>query len=814
MGNMTAPSKDEKNDERKDPLETTSYAHLFAWATGLLLASTLWGFWDEARGRRPWKAYQEAFGEQAAVLLETQLAAGRRSLEESEVYENLSARFRAAVQEFNESSERTAISAELTEIERHTVELRKQFMDARGAFQAAAYRMEKTTDPGARAELLSEIKGLEASSDEVSKELELLDERKKGLRARLREMQSEIEGLRGQIAELEEPVRAVERRIAGIEARKVEIHQYVNPELRLIDRCTSCHVATTMPGFEELPQPFRSHREVVSSVPRNGNGNGPRDLLGLHDVEKFGCTTCHRGQGYATTTVEKAHGSVEHWPTPMLGGKTVEAGCVKCHLHEPYLKGASILNEGRRLTAELGCFGCHNFGPYLTVDERTQQIGPDLNGLKDKVDPAWLVRWIEKPRSFRPHTPMPDFRFTRREAEGITAYLWQNPGSGVVLSEVEPFDEAHVEEGQRLFETSGCLGCHRVEDKGNPYAPDLSRIGEKAHYSYIVNWVRAPHEVKPQTEMPFLNLQPEEAVKIAAYLSTRRSEVYHELTVDLEAPQLAARGRTLITMYNCHGCHLVPGFEDVEPLVPDIYTVGSNPIERFDFGLLEEEILNRGGLDGPREDVVKARELWIRAKLEDPRCYDRGKYKKDVERLRMPDFQLSPRQIDTLTTFLLGLTGERVPEAYRRVPTEVERAIQRGRVLYQTYRCYGCHGEEGAGNVVNPNYVKGTVPALNQVARVMMLYRPTDVGAVVDEIVKGVPLESLSDRPPVRRFSAVLAKYQILRDTIRRGSEAGRADPEGPEPPYHMPSWKDVLGSREMDDLMVYFLSRYPWDQR
>jgi hypothetical protein len=314
--------------------------------------------------------------------------------------------------------------------------------------------------------------------------------------------------------------------------------------------------------------------------------------------------------------------------------------------------------------------------------------------------------------------------------------------------------------------------------------------------------------------MPFLNLTPAEAAKVAAYLSTRRQQESEPDSVNLGNPELAAWGRTLITMYNCHGCHVVPGFEDAETLVPDIYTVGANPIERFDFGLLEEEILSSGGLESPRENVGKARELWIRNKLKDPRCFDKGKHKKDIERLRMPDFQLSSRQIEALTTFLLGLTGERVPENYRRVLSDADQAVSRGRVLYRTYRCYGCHGEEGAGNVINPNYVKGTVPALNQVARVMMLWSPKDVDAVIREIVKGVPLGSLVDRPPVRRFNAVLAKYQILRDTIRQGSPAGKADPEGPEPPYHMPSWKEILGSREVDDLMVYFLSVYPWENR
>ena len=33
--------------------------------------------------------------------------------------------------------------------------------------------------------------------------------------------------------------------------------------------------------------------------------------------QEFGCTSCHGGQGFATTTAG-AHGDVEHWDEPLL----------------------------------------------------------------------------------------------------------------------------------------------------------------------------------------------------------------------------------------------------------------------------------------------------------------------------------------------------------------------------------------------------------------------------------------------------------------------------------------------------------------
>src|SRR5262249_61984428 len=61
-----------------------------------------------------------------------------------------------------------------------------------------------------------------------------------------------------------------------------------------VDRCTSCHAGINKPGFEDQPNPWKTHphREV---------------LLGKHPTEKFGCTPCHNGQGPAVNSPEVPH---------------------------------------------------------------------------------------------------------------------------------------------------------------------------------------------------------------------------------------------------------------------------------------------------------------------------------------------------------------------------------------------------------------------------------------------------------------------------------------------------------------------------
>ncbi|HET7710349.1 MAG TPA: hypothetical protein VFL80_00310, partial [Thermoanaerobaculia bacterium] len=106
------------------------------------------------------------------------------------------------------------------------------------------------------------------------------------------------------------------------------IQQTWLPDLRRADRCITCHQAINWKGFETAAHPHKSH---------------PPGILEKHPVEKFGCTTCHGGQGYAVT-FEEAHGPIKHWEEPVLGS---------------YLGEAYSLVENKKALMEMNCNVCH-----------------------------------------------------------------------------------------------------------------------------------------------------------------------------------------------------------------------------------------------------------------------------------------------------------------------------------------------------------------------------------------------------------------------------------------------------------------------
>ncbi len=83
--------------------------------------------------------------------------------------------------------------------------------------------------------------------------------------------------------------------------------------------------------------------------------------------------------------------------------------------------------------------------------------------------------------------------------------------------------EDFLERGQEGFEDFGCIGCHKVGEKGGALGPNLTRVGFMLQPQFIYRWVKNPQSFKPKTRMPNLGLEDEDALAVTLYLSTLKS---------------------------------------------------------------------------------------------------------------------------------------------------------------------------------------------------------------------------------------------------------------------------------------------------
>ena len=334
----------------------------------------------------------------------------------------------------------------------------------------------------------------------------------------------------------------------------VQLRQIVVPSLSAVDRCVSCHVGMT-PGDEGFAGEvlFRQHSNVV------------------HNPSDFGCVACHGGQGRATDAAA-AHGTAAHWPSPMLPGKYVYAGCGGCHTHLA-VSNIEKIRRGEALVERYDCLACHivdGRGGTLRPGSSQEMAAIDLSRIGMKgFEPGWNERHLEKhygaqegfwKYSYGPVSP--------GEVDQINEYLSTLVGAPGLIK------------AKALFHSLGCRGCHKVGGVGGNDGPDLTQAGQKdpglLDFSNIpgehtvANWMayhlRFPARIVPGSQMPYFGLSQPEIEMLTYYtLSLRRSRVPEAFwprdriqAERFDRREFAVDGRTLFGTF-CAACHGLNG---------------------------------------------------------------------------------------------------------------------------------------------------------------------------------------------------------------------------------------------------------------
>jgi mono/diheme cytochrome c family protein len=142
-------------------------------------------------------------------------------------------------------------------------------------------------------------------------------------------------------------------------------------------------------------------------------------------------------------------------------------------------------------------------------------------------------------------------------------------------------------------------------------------------------------------------------------------------------------------------------------------------------------------------------------------------------------------------------------------PSPQAGVLDRGKWLYRQKGCFLCHGSEGQGGVPNRNYMKDTIPRL-ALAEQLKLFEQEDVNAILEQLKRGVRLDTLTASPPVPQFNVVLAQFHSVEDVIRNGNPAGKKDAKRAAPPLNMPRWEKELPEADVDAIIAYLLSAVP----
>jgi putative heme-binding domain-containing protein len=174
--------------------------------------------------------------------------------------------------------------------------------------------------------------------------------------------------------------------------------------------------------------------------------------------------------------------------------------------------------------------------------------------------------------------------------------LMPEPNKQDIVSFSKWFDKngqtkAQTDAGKILvMNKKSCLGCHQLNDEGGRIGPNLNRSSFNYKPEWLYAWVSNPQYFRPNTKMPNLGLEPEEARAIVSYLVSfqpdeegKKNEVSDLLKKYLTVKGDPKRGYEIFSdpegIANCAKCHLVNDFGGV--VGPELSFVGTSRTREF-----------------------------------------------------------------------------------------------------------------------------------------------------------------------------------------------------------------------------------------
>lgn len=422
--------------------------------------------------------------------------------------------------------------------------------------------------------------------------------------------------------------------------------------LRWIEAPTAFRIDTRMPAFykhvvhrDYVPVPGPGGKPLEQTVVLDPTG---RDLAQM-DVEELALATfLYDGQ----KGTRKAQYPEVPAGDPKKGGELFYSmGCYACHLGPDDRDGSALPEPTRKRF------------------ERREELppGPRLQGLGGVRDPKWMYAWLAEPRHYNAATRMPNMR-------------WRDETGADGKTVARTADQLRAD-----------VVAYLLADKNPSFlerpVPDPAkgvRWSEEHNLVLTDFWMEWYGKTKPDPKDPTrkVPMSVEEAALEASRLRANP---------DGFARMLSDVGRGLVRFRGCFGCHNIEGFEHEQPIGKELTAEGSVDVHMFDFGLLGH----------PTGDMEMTRWSWIERKLEEPRVYDRGRYKPLwSDKLRMPKFNLREEERQAVTSVVLGLVKEPIkPGAKYPWPDDMKK-VAAGRAVVERYGCNQCHTLEGRYGVL------------------------------------------------------------------------------------------------------------------
>ena len=298
---------------------------------------------------------------------------------------------------------------------------------------------------------------------------------------------------------------------------------------------------------------------------------------------------------------------------------------------DEYDKMDKVYNNGKGVWGRARCTICH---PIKGVGGNVG-VGPDLGEITMKINRNWLYSWLVGTKKHFPDTMMAQYRFTDSDLRAIIEFIMRDTqfipeekeeeGEGAAVKEEKAVqvltekefssiknDTPLIDKGKDIIERARCfvchdikgiteimpvvekrreglegfdkvlyeircLTCHKIQDKGGTYAPNLTIAGSKIKMAWENEFLQTPDIIRPLSQqMPKFNLTEEEARFATEYIE-KNLHTKEPLPKIFEegkpSPEVVAAGENLFYEKGCNTCH-AEGAKGGGVVGPNLSTVG------------------------------------------------------------------------------------------------------------------------------------------------------------------------------------------------------------------------------------------------
>ena len=178
------------------------------------------------------------------------------------------------------------------------------------------------------------------------------------------------------------------------------------------------------------------------------------------------------------------------------------------------------INAGKKVWHKYDCIGCH------TIFGNGSYFAPDLTKTTVNKPKSFLKQFLMDPKSANPNASMPKLGIRSEEADDLIAFLdWTSkvdtngwPPKPILAAGGAAGKESS--EGQRLYQSHGCSGCHTINGIGSTTGPDLTHVGSRRDRNWLKEHFEHPQKIVPNSAMPKVEAPEADIEKLTDYMLT------------------------------------------------------------------------------------------------------------------------------------------------------------------------------------------------------------------------------------------------------------------------------------------------------